>query len=130
MINNCFRDFCLIKYWFILNSFCTDVSQTTKIAPLLEFLLHYVKKVTFISFFSYWYQEKFFLDALPKPTPLSHIKLHLFTLRFYKFWSSFVIYINACCNYVCLRFADNNIINFLNPLSKLFIKHIKICESK
>lgn len=129
MINNCFRDFCLIKYWFILNSFCTDVSQTTKIAPLLEFLLHYVKKVT-LSFFSYWYQEKFFLDALPKPTALSHIKLHLFTLRFYKFWSSFVIYITACYNNVCLRFADNSIINFLNPLSKLFIKHIKICESK
>lgn len=31
-----------------------------------------------------------------------------------------------------LRFADNSIINFLNPLSKLFIKHINvnICESK
>lgn len=129
MINNCFRDFCLIKYWFILNSLCTDVSQTTKIAPLLEFLLHYVKKSNIIIFFLL-ISRKVFLDALPKPTALSHIKLHLFTLRFYKFWSSFVIYINACYNNVCLRFADNSIINFLNPLSKLFIKHIKICESK
>lgn len=129
MINNCFRDFCLIKYWFILNSLCTDVSQTTKIAPLLEFLLHYVKKVT-LSIFFLLISRKVFLDALPKPTALSHIKLHLFTLRFYKFWSSFVIYITACYNNVCLRFADNSIINFLNPLSKLFIKHIKICESK
>lgn len=129
MINNCFRDFCLIKYWFILNSFCTDVSQTTKIAPLLEFLLHYVKKSNIIIFFLL-ISRKVFLDALPKPTALSHIKLHLFTLRFYKFWSSFVIYINACYNNVCLRFADNSIINFLNPLSKLFIKHIKIWQSK
>lgn len=130
MINNCFRDFCLIKYWFILNSFCTDVRQTTKIAPLFRVFVVLRKKSNIIIFFLLISRKVFFLDALPKPTALSHIKLHLFTLRFYKFWSSFVIYINACYNNVCLRFADNIIINFLNPLSKLFIKHIKICESK
>lgn len=126
-----FSWFLFDKILIYIEFICTDVSQTTTIALLLEFLLHgifdYEKKSKMNWTLSFFLTDikKNPLDVHVLPhSPFTHKTTSVYTKSL--LLEHFCFTFNARYNNVRLRFADNSIINLLNPLSpsKLCIQHI------